>query len=617
MCGIAGFYSINQKFTESNLKNMTTALSHRGPDADGFFYDGVCGLGHRRLSVIDLSEAANQPMFTPDERFAMVYNGEVYNFKELRKQIDTPLRTSSDSEVILALFAKMNIRSVYWLNGIFAFAIYDQFEKALYLFRDRVGVKPLYCYYDEENFAFASEIKSLLELPQIAKNLDKSAVADFLHLGYIPAPKSIYQNIYKMPAGSWLKISPQGLVQDQYWSLAEKVHDTATQKKIGIWNREAEAKQQLKKILLSAVNYQLVSDVPLGVFLSGGIDSSLVTALATQESDNQINTFSIGFKENKFNEAEYARTIAKHLQTNHHELMVSTEEAKALIPQLIDIYDEPFADSSAIPTLLVSKLARQHVTVALGGDGGDELFLGYGMYQWAERLAKPFWQTVRKPVAGTLRMFKGNKYQKARSLFNYSKKQDLASHIFSQEQHLFSKKEIANLLINQTAQSKYGFLPVKRNLNAMEAQALFDLQYYLQDDLLVKVDRASMRFALEARVPLLDHRVIEFAINLAPELKYKNKTSKYLLKQVLYDYVPAKLFDRPKQGFAIPLIDWLKTDLKYLIDDYLNENIIKHYGLVKYEVIDSMKKQFLKGNSYYYNRLWALIVLHQFMAKHF
>jgi asparagine synthase (glutamine-hydrolysing) len=617
MCGIAGFYSINQKFTESNLQNMTTALSHRGPDADGFFYTGVCGLGHRRLSVIDLSEAANQPMFTPDERYAMVYNGEVYNFKELRKQIDTPLRTNSDSEVILELFAKMNIRSVYWLNGIFALAIYDQFEKALYLFRDRVGIKPLYYYYDEENFAFASEIKSLLELPQIAKNLDKSAVADFLHLGYIPAPKSIYQNIYKMPAGSWLKISPQGLVQDQYWSLAEKVHDTATQKKIGIWNREAEAKQQLKKVLLSAVNYQLVSDVPLGVFLSGGIDSSLVTALATQESDNQVNTFSIGFKENKFNESEYARAIAKHLQTNHHELMVSTEEAKALIPQLIDIYDEPFADSSAIPTLLVSKLARQHVTVALGGDGGDELFLGYGMYQWAERLAKPFWQTVRKPVAGTLRMLKGNKYQKARSLFNYSKKQDLASHIFSQEQHLFSKKEIANLLINQTGQSKYGFLPVKRNLNAMEAQALFDLQYYLQDDLLVKVDRASMRFALEARVPLLDHRVIEFAINLAPELKYKNKTSKYLLKQVLYDYAPAKLFDRPKQGFAIPLIDWLKTDLKYLIDDYLNENIIKHYGLVKYEAVDSIKKQFLKGNSYYYNRLWALIILHQFMAKHF
>ncbi|MCU0444669.1 MAG: asparagine synthase (glutamine-hydrolyzing) [Microscillaceae bacterium] len=596
---------------------MTTALSHRGPDADGFFFDGVCGLGHRRLSIIDLSAAANQPMFTSDERYAMVYNGEVYNFKELRKQLDIELRTSSDSEVILELFAKFNIRSVYQLNGIFAYAIYDQFEKSLYLFRDRVGIKPLYYYYDEENFAFASEIKSLLTLPQIQKNLNRSAVADFLHLGYVPAPQSIYQNIHKMPAGSWLKISPNGLVQDQYWSLSEKVYDQATQKKLGILNREAEAKQQLKKTLLSAVNYQLVSDVPLGVFLSGGIDSSLVTALATQEADNQINTFSIGFKENKFNEADYAQAVAKHLRTNHHEFMVSTAEAKAWIPQLIDIYDEPFADSSAIPTLLVSKLARQHVTVALGGDGGDELFFGYGMYQWAERLAKPFWQTVRKPVAGTLRMFRGNKYQKARSLFNYSKKQDLASHIFSQEQHLFSKKEISNLLINPGLPSKYGFLPVKRNLNAMEAQALFDLQYYLQDDLLVKVDRASMRFALEARVPLLDHRVIEFAINLAPELKYKNKTSKYLLKQVLYDYVPAKLFDRPKQGFAIPLVDWLKTDLKYLIDDYLNENMVKHYGLVKYEAVDSMKKYFLKGNSYYYNRLWALIVLHQFMAKNF
>lgn len=615
MCGINGFFSLQANLNESHLRTMTKSLSHRGPDAEGIFFDGVCGLGHRRLSILDLSENANQPFYAQNERFVIVLNGEVYNYRELAKQLDMALRTTSDTEVILELFVKQNLRAFYQYNGMFAFAIYDRLERELYLCRDRIGIKPLFYYWDGQTFAFASEIKALQTLPQFIKEVNPAAIADFLHLGYIPAPQTIYKNIYKMSAGSWLKINASGLVQDKFWDLQEKLYDAKTQKKLSLLNKEPEAKAQLKKLLHSSINYQLISDVPLGVFLSGGIDSSLVTALAVAESNTQVNTFSIGFKENKFNESEYARKVANHLKTKHNEFIVSISEAKQLIPNLLDIYDEPFADSSAIPTLLVSRMASEHVKVVLGGDGGDELFFGYGMYQWANRLSKPLLQGFRTPIAQGLRMLRGNRYQKARKLLNYSKKQDLASHIFSQEQQLFSKKELQMLLNASPVFSNFQTFEEKRPLNSMEKQALFDLQYYLPDDLLVKVDRATMRYGLEARVPLLDHRLIEFAINLSPDLKFKKGVSKYLLKQVLYDYVPAKMFDRPKQGFAIPLVDWLKGDLQFLIHDYLNPDILNAFGLVNVNQVESMKKRFLKGNSFYYNRLWALIVLHQFLSR--
>jgi asparagine synthase (glutamine-hydrolysing) len=617
MCGITGFFSSKQAFSETPLRLMCTAIKHRGPDADGFYFDGICGLGHSRLSIIDLSEVANQPMFSANERYVMIYNGEVYNYGELAKQIEVPLKTHSDSEVILELFSKLNLRAIYQFNGMFAIAIYDRELQELYLIRDRIGVKPIYYFWDEQNFAFASELKALRELPHISKELNHTAVSAFLHLGYVPAPHSIYKHIYKMAAGSWLKINKEGLTSGKYWDLREKIYDTATQGKLSLLNREVEAKSQLKKLLHSSVNYRLISDVPLGVFLSGGIDSSTVTAIATQESNTQVKTFSIGFTESKFNEAAHAQAVAKALNTNHHEFMVSVKEAQAWIPHLLDIYDEPFADSSAIPTLLVSKLARQHVTVVLGGDGGDELFLGYGMYQWANRLSQTLWRNVRRPVSQSLGLLSGNKYQKAKSLFAYPNRQELAGHIFSQEQHLFSRREIDRLLVYQMPNFTYPSFKLKRDLNAMEQQALFDLEYYLPDDLLVKVDRATMRFGLEGRFPLLDFRVIEFAINLHPDLKYHKGESKYLLKQVLYDYLPAKMFDRHKQGFAIPLIDWLRTDLKYLLDEYLNPAVINHFGLVKYEAVKVMKEKFLKGNSYYYNRLWSLIVLHQFLKQNF
>jgi asparagine synthase (glutamine-hydrolysing) len=354
--------------------------------------------------------------------------------------------------------------------------------------------------------------------------------------------------------------------------------------------------------------------------LSGGIDSSLVAALAQEQNSSPIKTFSIGFEEEKYNEAPFAKNVANFLKTNHNELIVSTKQAKELIPQLLDVYDEPFADSSAVPTLLVSEFAKKQVSVVLGGDGGDELFLGYGMYQWAERLKNPILRLLRMPIAQLLRLRAKNvSYQKASRMFTYPQRKKLASHIFSQEQFFFSQTEVENL-VKFPITNYEPLLPTQfdlMNSNAMLQQSLFDLQYYLQDDLLVKVDRATMRFGLEARSPLLDYRIIEFALNLDTSLKFRNKQSKYLLKKILYQYIPETYFQRPKRGFAIPLAEWLQSDLCFLIEDFLNRKIIEKYNLVDYQKVRAIKEAFLKGNKFYYNRLWVLIVLHQFLEKNF
>jgi asparagine synthase (glutamine-hydrolysing) len=614
MCGIAGFLSFEQQLNQEHLRTMTQRISHRGPDAEGYFFDGICGLGHRRLSILDLSENANQPMTSHNGRYVMVFNGEIYNYQELREKyadiLPQTMRTTSDSEVILELFVQKGASFVHLLNGMFAIAIYDTQKQEIFLFRDRMGVKPLYYSFDGHNLAFASELKALMVLPNINKDLNLTAIEDFLHLGYIPRPLSIYEDIQKMYSGYWIKVSKKGIEENLYWDIQAKLKTECCQD-------EQEAVETFKKLLQTSVKYRLVSDVPLGVFLSGGIDSSLIASIATEQSDSKISTFSIGFEEEQFNEAPHARKVAKHLQTDHHEFIVSVAEAKKLVPSLIDIYDEPFADSSAVPTLLVSKLARQSVKVVLGGDGGDELFWGYGMYQWAKRLSNPFLHLLHQPISEILKLKKGASYQKASRLFDFPSRRRLPSHIFSQEQFLFSQKEVESI-VNFPVTNSSPLLNTPFSLlkgSAMLRQALFDLQYYLQDDLMVKVDRATMHYALEARNPFLDYRLIEFAINLAPKFKYRKNQSKYLLKKLLYQYVPKTFFDRPKQGFSIPLADWLAGDLKYLLDDFLSESVVRKHKIVKYEQVKELKKRFLEGEKYFYNRLWVLINLHQFLEK--
>lgn len=611
MCGISGIYSINNKFSKEELELMTLSLAHRGPDAAGTFYNNISGLGHRRLSIIDLSASANQPMYSHCKRYVMVYNGEIYNFKEIAKELqnqfaDIKFNTTSDSEVILESFIRWGIDFVQKLNGMFAIAIVDTSENILYLFRDRIGIKPIYYYWDGENFAFASELKALLKCSLIKNNIsiNKTAINEYLYLGYIPEPNSIYNNINKFPSASYAILKGKDLKINYYWKLTDKITSD-------VLDNECEAKKRLKELIISSVRYRLISDVPFGTFLSGGIDSSLVTAVAQSISYEPVNTFSIGFKESKYNEAGFAKNIAEHLKTNHHEFIVSEKDAIELIPSIPLVYDEPFADSSSIPTMLISQLARKYVTMTLSGDGGDELFMGYGSYKWAKRLSNPFIHLLRNPASSILSMG-NNKCKRASKLFEYDNKDTLRSHIFSQEQYFFMQKEIKNLL-NPDWYNEFSLnetISANRKLNPVEQQSFFDINYYLKDDLLVKVDRASMKHSLETRVPILDYRIVEFALNLSYDLKVNGNVQKYLLKEVLYDYIPESFFKRPKWGFALPMNKWLQTDLKYLFDLYLSKEVINKYGIVNYNYVENITKEFFSGNNYLYNRLWNLISLH-------
>ncbi|HWB62267.1 MAG TPA: asparagine synthase (glutamine-hydrolyzing) [Chitinophagales bacterium] len=615
MCGIAGFYSLKKQFNETELQAMTNAMQHRGPDAAGFFFNEnhTCGLGHRRLSIIDLSSAANQPMHSQSGRHVIVFNGEVYNFKEIERHLGIVPRTLSDTEIILEAFEKEGPEFVSLLNGMFAIAIYDKHDDVLWLFRDRLGIKPIYYFSDENGFAFGSEIKSLLQSAYIKKRVavHKPSVYTFLYAGYIPEPYTIYSNILRLPSGSYCVVRKGKVETKNYWKPDEKITQN-------VKTDFQSAKDELKGLLTSSVAYRMISDVPFGTFLSGGIDSSTVTAIAQSISQQPVKTFSIGFKEAKFDESAYARKVSKHLGTHHHEFTVTENDALELIDRMMTAYDEPYADSSAIPTMLVSKLARKYVTMTLSGDGGDELFLGYGMYDWARRLHNPLIKSLRKPVAFALSKM-DNRYKRASGVFNYKSRERVKSHIFSQEQYFFSETELDDLMLpgyRQPLLFNEDFTHVGRKLSAQEEQALFDIKHYLKDDLLVKVDIASMQFSLEARVPFLDYRIVEFALNLSEDLKKKNGVTKYLLKEVLYDYVPREYFERPKWGFSIPLVKWLRKDLHYLIEQFLNEETISGCGVVDYKKVDTLIKRFDKGEDFLYNRLWALILLHKWMKGH-
>ena len=594
---------------------MTNSIAHRGPDADGFYMDTDCGvgLGHRRLSILDLSTAANQPMQSHDGRYFIIFNGEVYNYREIAEQLGIKCHTTSDTEVILEAFIQKGTSFVDLLNGMFAIVIYDSRDKVLYLFRDRLGVKPLLYYWQDGNLVFASEIKALLTLDEInkLKTTKKESIYTFLNAGYIPEPYTIYDQISKLPAGSYAVIKDAKMDITSYWKPEDKVTANLT-------TDFFTAKKKLNELLESSIRYRMISDVPFGVFLSGGIDSSTVAAIAQNISAESVKTFSIGVKDEKLNESEFARSVSEYLKTDHYEFMVTERESLELVDKILTSYDEPYADSSAIPTMLVSKLARQHVTMALTGDGGDELFMGYGAYVWADRLEKnKYMKTLRSPIGFALRML-NNKYKRASTLFDYADKQRIKSHIFSQEQYFFSEKELNTILSDKyiwPLQFNEDFFQVGRKLSAREEQALYDIKYYLRDDLLVKVDIASMQYSLEARTPFLDYRIVEFAINLDENLKVRNHTTKYLLKEVLYDYIPKYLFDRPKKGFSIPLARWLHRDLKFLVDKHLSKTSIESAGFVKYEKVHDLVKRFEKGEDFLFNRIWVLILLHKWNSQ--
>lgn len=625
MCGIVGIYSEN-KNRLFDLNQSIELLSHRGPDAKGHFVADDVALGHTRLSVLDLSVSANQPMHSHNSRYVMVYNGEVYNYREIASNLkylspsSSPIffKTSSDSEAILEAYSFLGLNFIEQLNGMFAIAIYDKIEKSITLIRDRIGIKPLYYYWDGELLMFASELKVIQKA--LVKNLsiNKKAVFQFFHQGFISAPDTIYNSVYKLEAGSILTIKNKELKNYKYWNPGNQLTEE-------VIKDEKTALVRLSDLLSSSVQYQLRSDVPYGVFLSGGIDSSLISALSVNIAGTRLNTFSIGFEENKFNEALYAKKIAQHLNTYHTEFIVSFRDALPLFDQMLDVFDEPFSDSSAIPTMIVSQLARQHVSVVLSGEGGDELFQGYGAYKWANRMSIPFIRMNRKVIAEILSNSKKQSFVKASNLLQLDNMSNKYSHVFSQEQHMFSFNELGNLFsdefiltnlndwmddLNRLANSNKNILS-KRKLSEAEIQSIYDIKNYLPDDLLTKVDRSSMKYALETRVPFLDHRVVEFALNLHPDLKIKNGVSKYILKELLYRHLPKSYFDRPKQGFAIPLENWLKTELSHLVHDDLGKNIPG----VNLDFVKSIVLRFKKGESYLYNRIWLLIIMDNFFSR--
>jgi asparagine synthase (glutamine-hydrolysing) len=619
MCGIAGYISLNNDFTQQQLKDAAAVIHHRGPDADGFYFspDNKIGFAHRRLSILDLSNAANQPMLSADGRYCIVFNGEVYNFSELKQQLKdkgASLKTTSDTEVIIELFAQQGASCFAKMNGMFAFAIHDKQKNTVTICRDHVGIKPLFYYLDDQSFVFASELKAIKKILGNKLSVCNEAIPYFLHLGFIPEPLTIYNSTYKFPSAHYAEINLEKKSIDVSPKAFWKLEDTIT---TVVTKDESAAKKELNELLHDAIQKQLISDVPIGTFLSGGIDSSLVTAIASKvNGSNKIKTFSIAIDDGKYNESKFAKQVANHLKTEHHEFAVKEKEVMELVDKLIPAYDEPFADSSSFPTMMVSRLARKHVTVALSGDGGDELFHGYGMYQWAKRLSNPLASITKAPLYAASKLM-GNRYQRAGNLYDYTNSENIITHIFSQEQYYFKQNELASLLTNTGFDfSRMNKLPgTTRKLSATEKQSFWDFNHYLKDDLLVKVDRASMQYSLESRVPLLDYRLVEFAYNLSANLKIKDGTMKYLLKEVLYDHVPKEIFNRPKWGFAIPLDKWLSTDLKYLLDKYTSQVMIEKYNVIKYDSVKKIKEQYKNGKTYLYNRLWLIITLHWWLEE--
>ncbi|WP_018341701.1 asparagine synthase (glutamine-hydrolyzing) [Cytophaga aurantiaca] len=605
MCGITGF--ISSKWTIEDLRNMTHRLKHRGPDAEGFYSNTQqeIYLGHRRLSILDLSDAANQPFFSKDKRYVMVFNGEIFNYKEIATKYNISTQTTSDTEVAIELYAMIGVKAFQEFNGMFVIAIWDTLDESLTIVRDRFGIKPL-CYYDgPDGFAFASEIKGLLELP-IPRLINTEALSDYLFLEYIPKPNTIFQNIKKLTNGCYIEIKNKIEVTiKSYYDIREKYSPVEI--------NETDAIEQFHELLSNAVRSRMLSDVPIGAFLSGGVDSSLIAAKFQENSSRAVETFTIGFDEKKFDESGYAKKVADILQTNHHEYRLPTDDIFGVLKDAVEFYDEPFAVSSVLPSLLISKVTRERTTVALTGDGGDELFMGYNTYYWYNRVAtlkKIGGKASLRLAESILKMLGGKPAIKSR-LFDGWNDVNPYINMWSQEQQMFTQHEIGNLLnykYKHATTIPYWESVEKISLSNEQAVSFFDINHYLADDLMYKMDIASMRHSLEVRCPFLDYHLAEFAINLPVGLKIKNGTQKYILKKSLEKYLPKELIYRTKWGFAAPSEEWLKESHKYLIDYYLDKKFIDSQGIFNSTEIDKLVKKFRSGEYYHSKRIWSLVI---------
>lgn len=626
MCGICGIYYFSQAAPESRelTKKMCDALVHRGPDDEGYYFDEKVALGMRRLSIIDLV-TGHQPIHNEDKTIWVIFNGEIYNFPKLKQELENKghrFYTKSDTEVIAHLYEEEGKNFVHRLNGMFAIALWDQKRNVLCLVRDRLGIKPLHYTIDKNRLFFASEIKALLQ-SGIDREVDFDALSQFFTFEYIPAPRTIFKKVQKLLPGHILTLEHGGIDISPYWDINQ---DTRGK------NRKEDKfyEEEIGRRLKESVRKRLLSDVPLGVFLSGGIDSSAVTAMMSEVSPSRIKSFSIGFKEHSFNELEYAKTVADLFKTDHQEFVVESRMVRELVPTLIQYLDEPLADASVIPTFIISRLARKHVTVALAGDGGDELFGGYDTYK-AYKVAQFYRKIpgfIRDKIVKNI-VFHLPASKKRLSLEFKAKKfisgidypPEIANAVWwgaynpSEKDKLFAPG-ILNRAQEDVFSPIYFHLKNCRANDMLDRLGYLDLKLYLQDDLLVKVDRMSMANSLEIRVPFLDHEFVNFAATIPASLKLKGLNTKYILKKALAKTLPPEILTRKKIGFDIPLGIWIREDLKDFVTDVLSPSRLKHHGFFNSSYIERILNEHFQGTQNHRQLLWPLIIF-QFWYNHY
>ncbi len=623
MCGIVGFLGQNKQ--EQTLEAMLEIQAHRGRDDRGISIQKLANtyvhLGHNRLSIQDTSNDGHQPFISTCGDYSIVFNGEVYNFKSIRKDLETlghQFISNSDTEVILYAYKAWGIACLEKFIGMFALSLLDKKKNTLYLVRDRAGVKPLYYYTYEDTFIFSSEIKSFHEHQDFKKILHKEVLPYYFQMGYIPAPHSIFKNLYKVEAGHYLSYDLEKHTYNNtcYWSV-----DNAY-KKEKFDKSESEVLNDLENLLEDAISLRMVSDVPVGVFLSGGYDSSLVTALLSKKHKD-LHTFTIGFKDKRYNEAKHAKEIASYLGTKHEEYYLSSKELLSQVALLPFYYDEPFGDSSALPTMCLSQMASKRVKVALSSDGGDEVFCGYSKYFFLEKFSSIFRSKYKKILLqNTLNSISSKhiaqvntllpkKYQQSNIEDKYHKFQrafnaENISQMFVEASSPVSAKEVKKLLHSAFDRKYFEKFKHKDQEHLLNNMMRIDYQTFMSDDVLTKVDRATMSASIEGREPLLDHRLLEYMARVPTALKYKNKEGKYLSRQILYKHIPPSLIDKPKAGFQVPLQEWLTNDLKYLVEKYLDVRKIDD-EIFDIKEIERIKKALFLGDVREVNKVWFIL----------
>ncbi len=620
MCGIAGWADLGDKPSQNSgeavLHRMCKRMKHRGPDSEGLWTDETVALGMRRLSIIDL-HTGEQPVYSEDKSIVVVMNGELYNFREVRSDLEKrghQFETQTDTEILPHLYEEYGDAMLEHINGMFAFALWDKRKQKLLIARDRFGEKPLYYGVFDGKLIFASEPKVLLANPAVKAEINLDSLRSYLSFDYVPAPNSIYKNIYKLPAAHLLILEKGEVKTRRYWNL--------TFQRNGNMPTIEKAADELRELLADAVRMRLVSDVPLGILLSGGVDSSTVAALATQFSTEKEKTFSIGFEEDSFDESKYARQVAKHLNTEHYEEKLSVEKAADLILEIGTWLDEPLSDGSLIPTFLLSRFVRKHVTVALGGDGGDEIFAGYPMY-YAHKVADIYGKVPRflrngliEPIVNNLPVSNRNmSFDYKAKRFVAASKYDLVTRHHSffgsfsiDEQQSLLNREVLAATSNDIYKGAKDLLKITDAPTEIEQMQFLDINYYMAEDILTKVDRASMAVSLEVRAPFLDPRVAQFAAQLPLEYKLKGSKGKYILKKAVEPLLPKNILHRPKKGFGIPIADWLKGRLNPLMHELLDSKRLKNQGLFNEKFVQKLIKEHETNVASHHKQLWTLLV---------